>query len=103
MKTKQEKPCEIEQENPEFNETSYTHIPTKVYKDGSIEKLDWEKEEWGGWKIVSDMLNHPDKNGIYSTSECYQKLYNFVVAQKEKTEQLSYEKGREDERNKKLQ
>jgi len=43
----------------------------------------YNKEEWGGWKIVSDMLDHPDENGIYPTSECYQKLYEFVMAQKE--------------------
>ena len=46
-------------------------------------KQEYEKEEWGGWKIVSDMLDHPT-NGIYPTSECYKKLYDFVCAQKEK-------------------
>lgn len=50
-------------------------------------KENWEKEEWGGWKIVSNMLDHPDKNGIYSTSKCYQELYEFVVSQKEKARQ----------------
>ena len=50
----------------------------------SQSESEWEKEEWGGWKIVSDMLDNPDKNGIYPTSECYRKLYDFVVAQKEK-------------------
>jgi hypothetical protein len=40
------------------------------------------KEEWGGWKIISDMLDNPDKNGIYPTSEAYKKLYEFVVEQK---------------------
>jgi len=50
-------------------------------------KENYEKEEWGGWKIVEEMLNHPDENGLYSTSECYQKLYDFVVAQKEKARQ----------------
>ena len=44
----------------------------------------WEEEEWGGWKFVSDMLDNPDKNGIYPTSECYRKLYEFVVSQKQK-------------------
>jgi hypothetical protein len=44
---------------------------------------DWEKEEWGGWKFVSEMLDKPCKNGIYPTSECYRKLYEFVCAQKE--------------------
>ncbi len=44
----------------------------------------YNKEEWGGWKIVSDMLENPDKNEIYPTSECYQKLYEFVCKQKEK-------------------
>ena len=43
-----------------------------------------ETEEWGGWKIVSDMLDRPGENGIYKTSECYQKLYDFVVSQKRK-------------------
>ena len=44
----------------------------------------WNKEEWGGWKIVSDMLDNPDENGIYRTSECYEKLYEFVCNQKQK-------------------
>jgi len=47
-------------------------------------KENYNKEEWGGWKIVSDMLDKPDKNGIYPTSECYQKLYDFVCEQKKK-------------------
>jgi len=42
-----------------------------------------QKEEWGGWKIVSDMLDKPDEFGIYPTSECYQKLYEFVCEQKQ--------------------
>ena len=50
-------------------------------------KENYEKKEWGGWKIVEEMLNHPDENGLYPTSECYQKLYDFVVAQKEKARQ----------------
>ena len=29
----------------------------------------YEKEEWSGWKIISDMLDSPDENGIYQTSE----------------------------------
>ena len=37
---------------------------------------DWEKEEWEGWKIVSEMLDNPDENGIYNTSKCYKKLYS---------------------------
>jgi len=48
------------------------------------EQNNYNKEEWGGWKIVSDMLNKPDECGIYPTSECYQKLYDFVCEQKEK-------------------
>jgi len=51
-----------------------------------MKQENWNKEEWGGWKIVSDMLDHPDKNGIYPTSECYQKLYEFVVVQKRKAQ-----------------
>lgn len=43
-----------------------------------------EKEEWGGWKIVSDMLDHPYKDGLYPTSKCYKELYDFVIDQKEK-------------------
>ncbi len=43
-----------------------------------------DKEEWGAWKIVSDMLDKPDIHGIYPTSECYQKLYEFVINQKAK-------------------
>ena len=48
------------------------------------EQEDYEKEEWGGWKIVSDMLDNEDENGIYPTSKCYQELYDFVVSQKKK-------------------
>lgn len=44
----------------------------------------YKKEEWGGWKIVSDMLDRPNEYGIYPTGECYQKLYEFVVSQKQK-------------------
>ena len=51
------------------------------------QKEDWEKEEWGGWKIVADMLDHPDENGIYPTSKCYKELYDFVVAQKQEQKQ----------------
>ena len=40
---------------------------------------EYEQEAWGGWKIVSDMLDHPDENGIYQTSKCYKELYDFVV------------------------
>ena len=43
-----------------------------------------EKEEWGAWKIVSDMLDNPDDLGIYQTSKCYQELYKFVMIQKQK-------------------
>ena len=46
-----------------------------------------QSEEWGGWKIVSDMLDKPDSIGIYPTSECYEKLHDFVVEQKEKARQ----------------
>jgi len=49
-----------------------------------MNKEDYEKEEWGGWKIVSDMLDNEDENGIYPTSKCYQELYDFVVSQKKK-------------------
>ncbi len=50
----------------------------------------WEKEEWGGWKFVSDMLDNP-QNGIYQTSKCYQQLYEFVVAQKAKARREAME------------
>lgn len=45
-----------------------------------------EREEWGGWKIISDMLDNHDPriDGIYKTSEAYQKLFEFVVEQKKK-------------------
>lgn len=49
------------------------------------------KEEWGGWEFVSDMLDTPDKYGIYQTSKCYQQLYDFVVAQKEKARKATIE------------
>lgn len=55
---------------------------TKEISSGLVN--DWESEEWGGWKIISDMLDNPDENGIYSTSEAYKKLYDFVVEQKQK-------------------
>ena len=45
---------------------------------------EWEKEEWGAWKFVSEMLDNPDEHGIYPTSKCYKQIYDFVVAQKEK-------------------
>ena len=49
------------------------------------ELQNYNKEEWGGWKIVSEMLGNPDEpNGIYPTSECYQRLYEFVCEQKDK-------------------
>ena len=57
-----------------------------------MNKENYNKEEWGGWKIVSNMLDHPDENGIYPTSKCYQKLYEFVVAQKKKANQDLLEK-----------
>lgn len=41
-----------------------------------------DRPEWGGWRIVSDMLDHPDEHGIYPTSKCYKQLYDFVVSQK---------------------
>ena len=42
---------------------------------------DCDKPEWGGWKIVSDMLDNTDMDGIYPTSKCYRELFEFVVAQ----------------------
>ena len=53
---------------------------------------EWETEEWGGWKIVSDMLDNPDEFGIYPTSKCYKALYDFVVAQKDQ----AYQQGAKD-------
>ena len=50
----------------------------------------YEKEEWGGWKIVSDMLDNPDEHEIYPTGECYKKLYDFVIAQKAKAEKKGW-------------
>jgi len=50
-------------------------------------KENYEKEEWGGWKIVSEMLDNPDENDIYPTSKCYQKLYEFVCKQKDKAKE----------------
>lgn len=65
-------------------------MPTKRTK--TTEK--WEKEEWGGWKFVSDMLDSPEgKSGIYHTSKCYRQLYNFVIAQKRKARQQEREKA----------
>lgn len=42
----------------------------------------YNKEEWGGWKFVSDMLDNKDEYGIYQTSKCYQQIYDFVIEQK---------------------
>ena len=53
-------------------------------KNKEMGEENYEKEEWGGWKIVSRMLDNPDKLGIYPTSKCYQELYEFVMAQKDK-------------------
>jgi len=66
------------------NNTPYEAILHKIFDDIENENKDCKKEEWDGWKIVSDMLNNPDKNGIYPTSECYKKLYKFVCEQKDK-------------------
>ena len=54
-------------------------------------KENYNKEEWGGWKIVSDMLDNHDEHGIYPTGECYQKLYEFVCEQKKKALQKQRE------------
>jgi len=54
---------------------------------------DYEKEEWGGWKFVSEMLNNPN-GGIYPTSKCYQKLYEFVCEQKKKSHLQGYQQAR---------
>ena len=48
---------------------------------------DYKKEEWGGWKIVSEMLDNPDEDHLYPTSKCYQKLYEFVCKQKDKAKE----------------
>ncbi len=42
-----------------------------------------ESEEWGGWEIISDMLDNPDELGIYNTSKCYEELHDFVVQHKQ--------------------
>ena len=41
-----------------------------------------QKPEWGGWKFVSEMLDNPEPTGMYQTTKCYRKLYEFVVEQK---------------------
>ena len=75
-------------------------IMMDVIKEANQEQKDlmekpqegWEKlaetPQWGAWKIVSDMLDKPNEFGIYPTSECYKKLYDFVcereaIAQRE--------------------
>lgn len=45
----------------------------------------WTKEEWGAWKFVSEMLDNPDKDGLYPTSKCYEQIYDFVVEQKKQS------------------
>ena len=59
---------------------------------------EWKKEEWGGWKIVSEMLDNPNELGIYPTSECYKKLYNFVMEQKQKARKEAIEAVLPDEK-----
>ncbi|MCP3684605.1 MAG: hypothetical protein GY861_18210 [bacterium] len=39
----------------------------------------YNSPQWGGWEIVSRMLDNPGKYGIYPTSKCYQELYEFVL------------------------
>ncbi len=64
-------------------------------KDRPRKEIDWNKklkskewrqkvesEEWGAWKFVSDMLDNPNEYGIYPTSECYEKIHDFVVEAK---------------------
>jgi hypothetical protein len=50
-------------------------------RQGEVETKS-QHAEWGGWRIVSDMLDKPDEDGIYPTSECYERLHDFVVEQK---------------------
>lgn len=49
-----------------------------------MEEKDCDKEEWGGWKFVREMLDNKNEIGIYPTTKCYKKFYDFVVAQKKK-------------------
>lgn len=59
-------------------------------KNNTMEKTFKEKsqsKEWGAWKFVSDMLDNPDEYGIYPTSQCYEKIHDFVVEQKHLAEQ----------------
>ncbi len=51
-----------------------------------------DEPEWGGWKIVSDMLDNPDEVGIYPTSDCYYKLYLFVKSQRLEAQRQEREK-----------
>lgn len=52
------------------------------YPSQDKELEEHEREEWGGWKFVSEMLDNPNEYGIYPTGKCYKQLYDFVVAQK---------------------
>ena len=47
-----------------------------------LEIPEYDREEWGAWKFVSEMLDNPGEFGIYPTSKCYKQIYDFVVAQK---------------------
>jgi len=66
----------------------------KTFSDRDWEKLTPEEKakrpEWGCWKFVSEMLDNPSANGIYPTSECYEKMADFVHSEKQK----SYKEGR---------
>ena len=50
--------------------------------DKKLKSKEWrqkvESKEWGAWKFVSDMLDNPNEYGIYPTSECYEKIHDFV-------------------------
>jgi len=61
----------------------------------SIDKqIDMKRRtKFGLWKIVSDMLDKPDKHEIYPTSECYNRLDERVSELIAQAEKEGYKKG----------
>lgn len=78
-------PNERSEESPCYcAEINFRNCPRH---QNSEESADYTKPEWDGWKIISDILDNPDENGIYPTSKAYQQLYDFVVSHRQQAVQ----------------
>jgi hypothetical protein len=71
-----------------LHETKCLDKNCPCHKDTELES---EKEEWGAWKFVSEMLDSP-VDGIYRTSKCYKQIYDFVCEQKAKAKEEERER-----------